>query len=202
MAKFQSRDATHSPKCGCSALTCPHRAHKKANARAIVTELFSLSDYTHTVCEKGKMTICIQVWDVLWCLLAFMERQMRQKSVHFVNWIISQSPGSRRDLWDQSTIPRTHTCILESVPEIDLGNDIENASRIVLPNDLENVPGIILWNNLNWGRIKLQERFLTCSNLALDVCSHSDFQTCRLKLTSSDFLRLHWTLQKEYCKQW
>ena len=41
VAKFQSGDATHSPKCGCSALTCPHRAHKKANARAIVTELFS-----------------------------------------------------------------------------------------------------------------------------------------------------------------
>jgi len=38
--------------------------------------------------------------------------------------------------------------------------------------------------------------FSKCSNLALDVCSHSDFQTCRLKLTSSDFLRLHWTLQK------
>ena len=52
---------THSPKCGCWALTCPHRAHKKANARAIVTELFSLSDCTHTVCEKGKMTICNQV---------------------------------------------------------------------------------------------------------------------------------------------
>ena len=49
------------PKCGCSALTCPHRAHKKANARATVTELFPLSDCTHTVCEKGKMTICNQV---------------------------------------------------------------------------------------------------------------------------------------------
>ena len=131
-----------------------------------------------------------------------MERQMRQKSVYFVNWIGSQSPGPRRDLWDQSTIPRMHTRVMEIDPEIDLGNGIENAPRIVLPNDLENVPGIVLWNNLNCGRIKLQERSLTCSNLALDVCSHSDFQTCRLKLTSSDFLRLHWALQKEYCNQW
>ena len=50
------------PKCGCSALTCPHQAYKASNARAIVTELFSLSDCTHTVCEKGKiMTICNQV---------------------------------------------------------------------------------------------------------------------------------------------
>ena len=32
-----------------------------------------------------------------------MERQMRQKSVYFVNWIVSRSPGSRRDLWDRST---------------------------------------------------------------------------------------------------
>ena len=82
---------------------------------------------------------------------------------------------------DRSTIPRTHTRVLESVPEIDseidpeidpeidLGNDIENVPRIVLPNDLENVPGIVLWNNLNCGRIKLQERFLTGSNLALDI---------------------------------
>ena len=61
---------THSPKCGCWALTCPHRAHKKANARAIVTELFSLADCTHTVCENRKMTICNQVWDILWCLVA------------------------------------------------------------------------------------------------------------------------------------
>ena len=70
VAKFQSGDATHSAKCGCSALTYPHRAHKKANARAIVTELFSLSDCTHTVCEKGKMKIWNQVWDILWCLVS------------------------------------------------------------------------------------------------------------------------------------
>ena len=82
---------------------------------------------------------------------------------------------------DRSTILRMHTRVLKSIPEIDseidpeidpeidLGNDIENVPRIVLPNDLENVPGIVLWNNLNCGRIKLQERFLTCSNLALDV---------------------------------
>ena len=54
VSKFQSGDATHSPKRGCSALTCPHWAHKKANARAIVTEVFSLSDCTHTVCKKEK----------------------------------------------------------------------------------------------------------------------------------------------------
>ena len=145
-----------------------------------------------------------------------MERQMRQKLVYFVNWIVSRSPGPRHDLWDRITIPRTHTRVLESVPEIDpkidlgnnidpeinLGNDLENAPRIVLLNDLKKVLRIVLWNNLNCGRIKLQEHSLTCSNLALDVCSHSDFQTCRLKLTSSDSLRLHWTLQKEYCKQW
>ena len=84
-------------------------------------------------------------------------------------------------LWDRSTIPRTHTRVLENVPEIDseidseidpeidpkidpeidLENDIGNAARIVLPNDLENVPGIVLWNNLNCWRIKLQERSLT-----------------------------------------
>jgi len=57
---------------------------------------------------------------------------------------------------DRSTIPRTHTRVLESVPEIDseidpeidpeidLGNDIENAPRIAPPNNLENVPPYII----------------------------------------------------------
>jgi len=81
------------------------------------------------------------------------------KLVYFVSWIVSRSPGPQRDLWDRSTILRTHTRILESVPEIDpeinseidpeidpeidLGNDIKNAPRIILPNDLKNVPGNI-----------------------------------------------------------
>jgi len=31
--------------------------------------------------------------------LSLMERQMRQKSVYSVNWIVSRSPGPRRDLY-------------------------------------------------------------------------------------------------------
>ena len=68
--------------------------------------------------------------------------------------------------------------------KVQFQDDSEIAPWIILLNDLENVPGIVL----HCGRIKLQEHSLLCSNLALDICSHSDFQRSRLKLTSSDFL--------------
>ena len=102
-AKFQCRDATHSPKCGCSALTCPHQAHK-ANARLFVTELFSLSNCTHTVREKGKMKIWNQVWDILWCLVSLHAPESKGiswpgsnfwKSAYCLNYSLSmgQIPG-------------------------------------------------------------------------------------------------------------
>ena len=61
-AVFFACTAGHiSPLRGCSALTCPHRAHKKANARVIVTELFSLSDYVKK--EKWQFVIkCETYW--------------------------------------------------------------------------------------------------------------------------------------------
>jgi len=49
-----------------------------------------------------------------------MERQMRQKSVYFVNWIISRSPGSQRDLWievrSQERILAFSRAFLRSIP--------------------------------------------------------------------------------------
>jgi len=77
-----------------------------------------------------------------------MECQLRQKSVYFINWIVSRPHGPQHDSWDRSTIPRMHICVLNGIPKIDpkidsklvLGNNTKNAPRIVLPNNLENVP--------------------------------------------------------------
>ena len=88
------------------------------------------------------------------------ETQMRQKkSVYFVNWIVSRSPGRRRDYGIEVRFRERieSTRVLEADSEIDsdrfrdrfrsiprsildLENDtcIGNAARIVLPNDLEN----------------------------------------------------------------
>ena len=43
----------------------------------------------------GLLSVCCELASVFMWL--HMERQMRQKSVYFVNWIVSRSPGRRRD---------------------------------------------------------------------------------------------------------
>ena len=95
--------------------------------------------------------------------------KMHQQSVYFVNWIVSRSPGSQRDLWDRSTIPRTHTRVLESIPEIDpkidseINPEIDSEinpeidPEIDLSNDIENAPRIVLLRNRSLEQSQLQE---------------------------------------------
>jgi len=92
--------------------------------------------------------------------------------------------------WILARFMGTHTRVLESVPEIDpkidseidLGNNTRTISR-TFQGSFSGAISIV-------GGSSSKNILLTCSNLALDVCSYSDFQTKLQKLG----VELEWVL--------
>ena len=60
-----------------------------------------------------------------------MERQMWQKSLYFVNWIISWSPGPRRDLWDRTQVQYSLTRSMWDQEASSMNLQLASSSKMV-----------------------------------------------------------------------